>query len=171
MKKLFIAVILLMFSATSFAQTWELAIAKRDEDGLRKKLGDVIAYKPYPWTWGSRELKSYLILVVDGLTEEECSRLTMPLYEYPDGIVLEDGWLDYGLLLGKRRYNIDTIGIRTQIKAVVDWKAAFNPELSYQPFDDGKAVIDFKSNANVYDKYNETGVFYGTAPITERTYQ
>lgn len=150
------------------AQTWELAIAKRDEEGLRKKLGDVIAYKPYPWVWGGRELKNYLIVVVDGLSEEECQRMIMPLYEFPDGKVLTDGWLDYGLLLGKRRYNIDTIGMRTQVKATVDWKAAFDPALSYQPFDSGDYIIDFKTDRNVYDKYNETTVFYGTAPIVER---
>jgi len=34
--------------------------------------------------------------------------------------------------------------------------------------DDGKVILDFKSTANVYDKYNETGIFYGTAPLMER---
>ena len=37
MKKLFIALFLLCFIIPCFGQTWELAIAKRDEDGLRKK--------------------------------------------------------------------------------------------------------------------------------------
>jgi hypothetical protein len=168
MKKLFTALLVLCFTIPCFGQTWELAIAKRDEDGFRKKLGDVIAYKPYPWTWGSMELKHYLIVVVDGLTEEECVRMTLPLYEYPDGLVKADGWFDYGLMLGKRRYNIDTIALKSQVKETVDWKAAFDPNLEYQPLDDGKVILDFKSTANVYDKYNETGIFYGTAPLMER---
>jgi len=169
MKRLLIGLFLLVFVSPCFGQTWELAIAKRDEEGLRKKLGDVIAYKPYPWAWGKRERENYLILVVDGLTEEECSRMIMPLYEFPDGILLADGWLDYGLMLGKRRYNIDTIGLKSQIKGTIDWKAAFDTSSTYQPFDDGKMIIDFKSVNNVYDKYNETPVFYGTAPLVERT--
>ena len=39
--------------------------------GSGKKLGDVVAYKPYLWTWGGMGIKHYLILVVDGITEEE----------------------------------------------------------------------------------------------------
>ena len=130
--------------------------------GSGKKLGGVVAYKPYPWTWGGMGIKHYLILVVDGITEEEYAGMIMPLYEYPDGLVKSDGWFDYGLLLGKHRYNIDTIALKSH------WKAAFDPELNYQPFDDEKVILNFKSMPNVYDKYNETGVFYGTAPLTER---
>ena len=49
---------------------WEFAIAVKDEADLasghkRKKGGDCIAYKPYPWAWGKKETNEYLIVVVD----------------------------------------------------------------------------------------------------------
>ena len=170
MKKLIITIICLLFAATSYSQTWELAIAKRDEDGTRKKLGDVIAYRPYPWVWGGMELKHYLIVVVDGITEEECSRLIFPLYEFPDGKVIEDdGWIDFGAMLGKRRYNINTTRLKTRIGDGIQWAKCFDPASTYQPFDHGEAIIDFKSDKGIYDKHNEEHVYFGTAPVIERT--
>lgn len=168
MKKLIIAFICLLFVATAYAETWELAIAKRDEDGARKKLGDVIAVKPYPWEWGRMELKHYLILVVDGISQEEAEKMIWPLYQYPDGMILTDGWIDYGMILGKRRFNIDTAKIQTMAgKRPVEWRLCFDPESTYQPFDHGEMIFDFKSDKAVYDKYNMTTIFYGTAPVME----
>lgn len=168
MKKLLIAMILIMFTASAFAQTWELAIAKRDEEGLRKKLGDVIAYKPYPHEWGGMELKNYLIVVVDGLTEDEAFRLTIPLYEYPDGKISGEWFFDFGQMIGKRRYNINTVRLKARIGDGVQWAKCFDPSSTYQPFDHGEAIVTFKADKGIYDKYNEDHVYYGTAPIIER---
>ena len=176
-KLLFWSLILLFVSAMSLVaavldakgETWELAIAKRDEDGLRKKLGDVIAYKPYPWEWGNKDKEHYLIVVVDGITETEAYRMTMPLYEFPDGLVTIDGWLDFGAITAKRRYNLDTVKLKNMISdAKTDWNLCFDPTSTYQPFDNGEKITDFKTDNAVYDKYNETLIFYGTAPLIER---
>ena len=65
---------------------WEFAIACRDEADLasghkRKKEGDIIAVKPYPWQWGNKEVNAYLMVIVDGLTQQEAHDLCKPQYE------------------------------------------------------------------------------------------
>jgi len=68
---------------------FEFAIAVVDEADLasghkRKKAGDIIAVKPAPWNWGTKEVDEYLIVPVSGLTKEEAHDLCKP--EYEDGI-------------------------------------------------------------------------------------
>ena len=65
---------------------FEFAIACRDEADLasghkRKKEGDIIAVKPYPWQWGAKEVDAHLIVIVDNLTQEEAHNLCKPQYE------------------------------------------------------------------------------------------
>ena len=69
---------------------FELAIAVCDEEDLpsghkRKKEGDIIAVKPYPWQWGKKEVDEYLIVPISAADIEEVSILNTPLYE--DGCV------------------------------------------------------------------------------------
>ncbi len=179
MKKIIFLMVILMIATSAFAEIWEFAITKTDYPDLpsghkRSKQGDVVAYKPYPWEWGNAEKKNYIILVIDGISEEEAGRLTMPLYEYPDGkmICYDFGsgssfcWPEYGAQIAKRRYRIDIDKLQQKFVKQVDFRALTDTTRSdYQPFDDGSKVFDCKSYDLIYDKYNSTNIFYGTAPI------
>jgi hypothetical protein len=86
---------------------FEFALACCDEpEPHRKKEGDIIACKPFPWNWGRVELKEYLIVIVDGMTDDEAARLAgesmsgfKRRFKIPFDII-QDGWypdmyLDY----------------------------------------------------------------------------
>jgi len=68
---------------------WEFAIAVADEpEAHRKKEGDIIAVKPYPWQWGTREQDAYLIVIVNGLTQAEAHKYCSPMYT--DGMTQDE---------------------------------------------------------------------------------
>jgi hypothetical protein len=177
MERLTIAFCIILIAAFAYAEKWELAIETTDKADLksghkRSKAGDVIAYKPAPWGWGQTELKHYTILTVDGLTEMEAFRLTMPLYEYPDGQITQlagndVSWVVFGETLAKRRYMIDLVKLQTRIKTV-DFTALDDPDTVYQPFLDQGIVLDCKTTADVYDKAVSENIYYGTAPVEEK---
>ena len=51
---------------------FDFAIAAMSNDGKKRmKEGDVVAYKPHPGKWGKKEVKQFVIVTIDGLTEEE----------------------------------------------------------------------------------------------------
>ena len=52
----FVLFIALLIPALCFGETWELAIQPYDKADLasghkRAKAGDIVAVKPYPWSW------------------------------------------------------------------------------------------------------------------------
>lgn len=47
---------------------YEFLLAIKDEQDLalvkRKKEGDIVAVRPYPWNWGSSEINEYLVVIM-----------------------------------------------------------------------------------------------------------
>jgi hypothetical protein len=133
---------------------FEFAIAVKDEKDLksghkRKKQGDIIAYKPSPWKWGVMELKNYLIVTVDGLTEEMAMKLCDS--HYADGKFSSDFSIDEArpTPLAKRRFKMPIDTLATVAKVPID-TSELTAAKEYQPL---KAVELKFLTANIfYDK-------------------
>jgi hypothetical protein len=144
MKKFIVLIICLLFTATAFAETWELAVQPWDKDDLpsghkRAKQGDIVAVKPYPWAWGKVELQNYLIVIVSNMTEEEAESLMTPLYKDDTPGTLETP----GTVTGKRKFKLDIDKLKANILPTLD-KTKLEDKtkvLNYQPFKDGDVVI------------------------------
>ena len=143
---------------------WELAIAIKDENDLpsghkRKKEGDIIAYKPAPWNWGKVEVKTHLIVPIDGLTEEEVMELCEP--EYDNGKKLSEMTQEEQMTakpVKKRRYSLPLDNIKNGWIKDMDLNRVANPEEEYQPIKDNKIEINMKEDVRkVYDR--KTGTF------------
>lgn len=153
---------------------WELAIACRDEvEPHRKKEGDLIAYKPYPWQWGKKEVGSHLFVVVDGLTEDEISGLCTP--QRADGLTrrdLDKIALDHtktvkgtvfenelfglpdSLIVAKRRYKIPLEIIKDGWFPFLDFDRVRDITDEYQPFKDLDVSINFNEKVAIcFDKH------------------
>jgi hypothetical protein len=136
---------------------WEIAIAVCNEpESYRKQEGDIIAFKPSPWSWGKKELDQYLIVIIDGMTQDEMVQLCFPLYK--------DGEMDEEIIManhmkpiGKRRYCLPFDIIKD------GWEPALNNEkvrdktLVYQPLKDNSIVINAAEKVSIFlDKYTLT---------------
>jgi len=162
MKKLIL--FLLLVPALCFAETWELAVQPWDKDDLpsghkRAKAGDIVAVKPYPWAWGKAELRNYLIVIVDNMTEEEAMEIMSPLYENDISDSMdENGMLIAGVVTGKRKFKLDIDKLKTNILPDLDKTKLKdqNKENNYQPFKDGniKITIDTLEADLMRNKYN-----------------
>ena len=147
MKKLIL--FLLLVPALCFAETWELAVQPWDKADLpsghkRAKAGDIVAIKPYPWAWGTAELRNYLIVIVDNMTEEEAMQIMEPLYL--DDIASStgaNGMMIPGVVTGKRKFKLDIDKLKTNILPTLD-KVKLKDKTkteNYQPFKDSNVMI------------------------------
>ena len=139
---------------------WEFAVAVKDEEDLpsgpTKKEGDIVAVKPYPWQWGTKEVDEYLIVIVEGLTEEEAKRLRQPHYE---GGILKEGIPKFipnmkslpkpPKIIGKNRFNIPLSIIKNGWIPDLKEKDVRNKTKVYQPFKDKNIIIDFKEKVAI----------------------
>lgn len=140
---------------------YEFAIACVDEpEAHRKKEGDIISVKPYPWgDWGKKALKEYLIVIMDGLVRQEAQRLTIPLYNtaidwfVSDPNVIETMGLE---ITAKRRYSIPFDMIRNEWLIDIDLIKTRDKTIKYQPFIDGDIIIDTRVNVICFDKYQNS---------------
>ena len=140
---------------------WEFAIAIKDEADLasghkRKKEGDIISVKPAPWNWGKKEVKEYLIVTMDGLTEQEAHNKCKPYWDWeqkgedppkliPNTITYFDEDLQKEvtdttmvfdkeeMAVAKRRYKIPLSKL-TESNSLVDLSKIKDPKVEYQPF-------------------------------------
>ena len=63
---------------------YELLIACADEpEAHRKKEGDIVAVRPYPWNWGTKEIDQYFIVIIEADADIQTMRAIyeMPFYE------------------------------------------------------------------------------------------
>lgn len=133
---------------------WEFAVAVRDEvEPHRKKEGDLIAVKPYPWQWGRKEINAYLIVVLDGLTKDEAHRLCAPLYE--DGSLEQpDPEISDPKIMAKRRFKIPLETIKNGWLPSLDLERVRNIKDVYQPLKETETVLDTKEPVAIcFDKY------------------
>jgi len=159
MKKLLLICIALMISGVCYAETWELAVQPWDKADLasghkRAKSGDIVAVKPYPWAWGTAELRNYLIIIVNNMTEEEAMQIMQPLYEDDNVGTLEDP----GTVAGKRKFKIDIDKLKTNIFPELDKDKAKDKDktTNYQPFKDGgiQITVDTLEADLIQNKYD-----------------
>ena len=116
MKKLILMFIVLFVSTMCYAETWELAVQPYDKEDLpsghkRAKKGDIIAVKPYPWTWGEVEKKQYLIVIINNLTEDEALALMDPYYE--DDAKITDDIAPEITAKRKFKFDLDQLAVET----------------------------------------------------------
>jgi len=125
---------------------YELCIAVADEIDLhpvtkRKKQGEIICVRPYPWNWGRREIDEYFIVLVESAkTYEEISIVREGIWRHPENKKLiseaeandlaETGEVpDY---VDKNRFKIDISMLTIEI-AGFDQQKMENKNYIYQP--------------------------------------
>ena len=106
---------------------WDFAIATKDEKDLksghkRKKAGDIIAVKPHPWKWGKKEVKEYLIVTMDGLTEQEAHDKCKPLYKAGT-----EGVRKHPVTLAKRKHHIPLSSLPIDTAQAADYEKEYQP--------------------------------------------
>jgi hypothetical protein len=152
---------------------WELALAARDEADLpsghkRKKQGDIIAAKPHPWSWGTIERKEYLIVVVDGLSEQEVAEMQIPYYQdgkKPKDFVIDEatGFAVIPPTVGKRRFQIPFDVLKQGWKPDLDVSMVEDFGQEYQPMKE--IIIDFSEKVSIC-KDKHLGTFrYSTKKV------
>ena len=160
MKKLFLVFLLIiLIPCFCHAETWELAVQPWDKADLasghkRAKEGDIVAVKPYPWAWGTAELRNYLIVIVNNMTEEEAMQIMQPLYEGDTVGTMEDP----GVVTGKRKFKFDIDKLKTNILPVLD-KMKLGDKTkteNYQPFKDDNIQlnVDTLTDDLIQNKYD-----------------
>jgi hypothetical protein len=131
---------------------WEFAIAVADEpEAHRKKEGDIIAVKPYPWQWGTKEQDAYMIVIVDGLTKDEAHNYCKPLY--PNGETDENIIMEQNIKpIAKRRHSIPLDVLKSKMPEL-NFSKIRNKTLVYQPMKDKDFSIDLKATKIIKDKF------------------
>lgn len=133
---------------------WEIAIAVCNEpEAHRKQEGDIIAVKPFPWTWGTKELDQYFILIVDGMTQDEVHALCVPLYE--NGETNQDVIMDNNLKkLGKRKFSVSLDLLKKGWFPQLDLVKVRDKTVVYQDMKETQVIIDATEKvALFYDKF------------------
>jgi hypothetical protein len=143
---------------------FEFAVKAFDSEDLasghkRSKKGDIIAYKPYPHTWGSCEQNDYIHIVVDGLTEEETQQMCLPYYE---GGVETFDIEKQPKVLGKRKYAFDFDKLKAGWKPDLDMAKIEDSNVKYQPFKDENIVIDMTEKVAIVKDKHKGGFKYKT---------
>lgn len=138
---------------------FEFAIAICDEvESHRKKEGDIIAVKPYPWQWGKKELDQYLIVVMEGLTEEEAHKLCIPHFITGTDCYPPDD-SERPKNLAKRRFKIPLDTIKDGWLPSMDLEKVRDKTDKYQPLKD-EVVIDLKESVAIcFDKHKDSFKF------------
>lgn len=136
---------------------WEFAISIKDElEAHRKREGDIISFKPYPWKdWGRKGNKHCLIVLVDGLTEQEAFSLKMPQYNINLNIMPSPKEIEILNLvtISKRRYQLPLNIIKDGWYPDLDITKVQDKKINYQPLLDNEIIIDTKEPVAIfYDK-------------------
>ena len=149
---------------------YELLIACVDEpEAHRKKEGDIVAVRPYPWSWGAKEVDQYFLVIIE--TDEDLNTMRgiyeMPFYEGgldcepPDDINVNPK------KLAKNRFQIPLDIIKNGWMPSLDLVKVRDKKKIYQPLKDADIVIDTKEKVSlIWDKYKES-YRYSTLKVTE----
>lgn len=136
---------------------WEIAITVCSEpEAYRKQEGDIIAFKPSPWNWGTKEVDQYLIVTIDGMTQDEVLALCFPMYaggELNEEVIINNRMYP----IGKRRYRLPLLILKDGWFPSLDIQKVRDKSLIYQPLKDNQIVIDATENVAIFqDKFTET---------------
>lgn len=119
-----------------------VAVSVKDESGMRKKEGDIIAVRPFGWTWGTMERKLYLIVnlqLTDISTIQDARKLEVPHFD--DGALWhkendDEGKIAQQEVLAKRRYKISFLDMDNKAQGLgiaIDFNRVRDKKDSYQP--------------------------------------
>jgi hypothetical protein len=137
---------------------YEILLCAKDEEGNRKKAGDIIDIKTYPWNWGKIERRKYLVVLGVNLSLSDIENLTAPAMEITDPVLADPKEpLSYKpgeiRIITKRRYNIPLEDIKKYWSPNIDLDRVQDVEDEYQPVKDAFDVIDFSEKVGIcYDK-------------------
>ncbi len=134
-----------------------LVAAATEPEDHRKNEGDIIAIKPHPWKWGRKEVDQFLVVVVDGLTEEEASKITTALREDPSDIETP--------VIHKYRYNLSLDLLKKGWETTLDIPSVNNLELVYQPCLMNGTIIDATEQVAIFKDLNTGTYKYATEKI------
>jgi hypothetical protein len=135
-------------------------LVRRFDRDAQHKQGDIIAVEPADHKFSKGELETYLVVPVDGLTEQEARKLTVPYYEndadpYPVAKAGEKQPVP-PKMLGKRKYLLPLDKMQELVPGFDPTSLAADG--TYQPFVDQKITPLPKTNSTIYDKYQQAYV-------------
>lgn len=144
---------------------FEFAVRAYDQEDLasghkRSKKGDIIAYKPYPHTWGTMEQKGFIHIVVDGITEDEARKICSPYYE---GGVETFDIDEQPAVIGKRKYAFDFDLLKKGWIPELDMTKVEKPDETYQPFKE--VTIDMTEKVAIIKDKHKGGFKYKAEKI------
>ena len=118
----------------------ELLICANDEADLasghrRKKEGDIITAKPYPWSWGPGELYDHLIVIMETTTPWNQLR---DLFEEREYTIQGN---EDTTVLGKRAYQLPLANLKAKQTSWIDLTKVNDPNLIYQPFKSATQMV------------------------------
>lgn len=118
---------------------YELAIACVDESEIhRKKEGDIIAVRPYPFNWGLMDIKWHLIVIIDSPEDIQIMRATYEIPLYVGGLDRHPAddieWEDRPEKLKKNRFQIPLNIIKDGWITDLDINKVQDKSYIYQPF-------------------------------------
>ena len=148
---------------------YELLIACVDEpEAHRKKEGDIVAVRPYPFNWGTKEVDQYFIVIIEADEDLSIMRAT---YERP---LLEGGVIDdlNGSVpqLAKNQFSIPLNIIKKGWMPNLDLTQVRDKRKVYQPLKDANIIMDTREEISIiYDKHRQS-FKYQTLKVAEIGY-
>ncbi len=147
---------------------YELLIACVDEpEAHRKKEGDIVAVRSYPWVWGKKEVDQYFIVIIEA---DEDIQTMRAIYEMP----LYEGGLDRHpfdavevKILAKNRFQTPLNIIKNGWMPSLDLIQIRDKTKVYQPLKDADIIMDTKEEVSIiYDKHKQS-FKYPTLKVAE----
>ncbi len=149
---------------------YELLMACVDEpEAHRKKEGDIVAVRPYPFSWGKKEVDQYFVVIIEA---DEDLNIMRETYEIP----LYEGGLDrhpsddieiMPKILAKNRFQIPLDIIKDGWMPTLDLAKVRDKKKIYQPLKDTNIVMDTREQVSIiYDKYKQS-FKYPTLKVAE----
>ncbi len=144
---------------------YELLLACVDElEVHRKKEGDIVAVRPYPFNWGTKEVDQYFVVIIEADENLNTMRETYEMTLYEDG---SDGELSESVKLAKNRFQIPLEIIKNGWMPTLDLAKVRDKKKVYQPLKDADIIMDTKEEVSIiYDKYKES-FKYPTLKVVE----
>ncbi len=134
---------------------YELLIACVDEPEVhRKKEGDIVAVRSYPFNWGTKEIDQYFIVIIEADEDIQTMRTTYEMALYEDD---SDGELSESVKLAKNRFQIPLEIIKNGWIPSLDLAKVRDKTKVYQLLKDADIVMDTKEQVSIiYDKYKKS---------------
>ena len=144
---------------------YELLIACTDESEIhRKKEGDIVAVRLYPFKWGTKEVDQYFVVIIEADEDIQTMRTTYETALYEGS---SDDELSESIKLAKNRFQILLNIIKNGWMPSLDLAKVRDKTKVYQPLKDADVVIDTRERVSIiYDKHKQS-FKYPTLKVAE----